>query len=220
MQRLLKNIAELRKKVGQHGDEISQLLGISPDVSDPRSGCFSMIFNHLTLTLELLHYYHSIWERPRGKVSPEKRERLRQENGQRCMMALKWLFIDSLSSMEYSAKVSVAYYGGGAPAKSLIKVNRGQYVHLSNIMRNSKNLNLIHDNEYDDWQNLIFLRNCLVHNNGFSDSDKDFDIGGTRVVASAGKMMQGNLDFFAIVTEVAIERYLAWVKALIKKYGN
>jgi len=219
VKRVVEKVAKLREKTRQYGDEINRLLSISPGVSDPRSGCFAMVFNHLTLTLELLTYYHSIWSSSSAKVSPEERNGIRQENWERCTMVLRWLFIGSLSSIEYSAKVSVASYGAGSPAKDLTKV-KGQYIHLSDIVRNSMGFNLIDDDEYDDWQNLIFLRNCIVHNNAVSDSDKSFDIGGTRVVASAGKMLQGKLDFFAILTEVSIEKYFAWVKALIKEYGN
>jgi len=220
VEQLVKKVAKLREKTRQYGDEISKLLSISPSVSDPRTGCFAMIFNNLTLTLELLSHYHSLWSRLNVKVSTkEEAARIRKENGERCIMILKWLFVDSLSSIEYSTKVSVAFYGGASPAKNLAKV-KGQYIYLSDIMRNSKNFNLIDDTEYDDWQNLIFLRNCMVHNNGISDRDKIFDIAGIRVVANIGKMLQGKLGFFAILAEVAIERYLAWVKALIKEYGN
>ena len=75
-------------------------------------------------------------------------------------------------------------------------------------------------NAYEDWQNLIFLRNCIVHNNGFSDENRSINIGGITIDASVGKMIQGKLDDFAILTEVAVDRCFAWVKALIKKYGN
>jgi hypothetical protein len=225
VKRVLENVAKLREKSRQYGDEISQLLGILPDVSDPRSGCFGMVFNHLTLTLELLSHYYSLWSSPSVKVSSvevstEERARIKKENAERCVMALKWLFIGSLSSIEYSAKLSVASYGEGSPAKDLTKVRRGQHVYLSDIMRNSnsKDFNLIDDDEYNDWQNLIFLRNCIVHNNGVSESDRIFDIAGIRVAASAGEMIPGKLDFFAIVTGVAIDRYFAWVKALIRRY--
>lgn len=214
----MQNVAKLRKKSRQYGNEISQLLGILPDVSDPRSGCFGMVFNHLTLTLELLSYYYSIWSDSSVEISTEERERIKKENAERCVMALRWLFIASLPSMEYSAKVSVASYGEGSPAKSLIKVKKGPYVYLNDIMRNSNGCNLIDDDQYADWQNLIFLRNCIVHNNAVSESDKIFDFAVIRVAASAGEMIQGKLDFFAIVTGVAIDRYFAWVKELISRY--
>jgi hypothetical protein len=134
-------------------------------------------------------------------------------------MFCKWLFFESLLSIEYSTKQSVATYGKGSPAADLAKT-KGKYVYLSNIMRNSHQLNLIDDNEYNDWQNLIFLRNHLVHKNGVSDCNRVFDIGATRIEASTGQMMQGKLDLFAILTEVSIERYFTWVKALIDKYGK
>ncbi len=219
MKQIIGTVAKLREKCRHYGDEISQLLGIPRDASDPRSGCFPMVFNHSTFTLEVLSYYQSIWTIPRVISNPVERDRLRKQNAERCNKALKWLFIGSLSSMEYSAKASVASYSEDSPAKNLTKV-KGRYVYLSDIMYNSKKLGLIDNGECEDWQNLIFLRNCIVHNNAISDRDKTFDIAGTSVEANVGKMLQGKLDFFAIVTEVAIERYFTWVKALIKEYGN
>jgi len=219
VERVVKKVAKLREKTKQYGDEISELLGISPDASDPRSGCFPMVFNHVTFTLEVLSYYQSVWTRPRVILTPVKGDRLRKQNAERCNKALKWLFIGSLSSMEFSAKASVASCGACSPAKDLTKV-KGQYIYLTDIMRNSKKYGLIDDNEYEDWQNLNFLRNCIVHNNAISDRDKTFDIAGISVVASEGKMLQGKLDFFAVLTEVAVERYFAWVKALINKYST
>lgn len=220
MEELLKKIVELRKKTQQHYDEINQLLGISPGMSDPRNGCFVLILNNLTLTLELLAYYQSKWSKPPIKASTEEIVKKKKENAERCITITRWLFMACLSSMEYSAKESVAFYGGDSPAKSLIKVRRGQHIYLSSIVRNSKDLNLIDDNECNDWQTLIFIRNCVVHNNAYSDIDNTIDIGGTRIIASAGKMIQGNLDFFTVLIEVAIERYFAWVKTLIKEYGK
>ena len=45
-------------------------------------------------------------------------------------------------------------------------------------------------------------------------------MGGTTIDASVGKMIQGKIDDFALFTEVAIDRYFAWVRALIQKYGK
>jgi len=219
MKQLLEKIAELRKKTKHYKDETNQLLGIKEAVSDPRSGCFPMIFNHLTLTLELLTHYYSLWGRPQAIVGLQERDRMRKENGDRCIMVCRWLFIGSLSSIEYSAKQSVAAYGKKSPATDLLKTKR-KYVYLSDIMRNSHQFNLIDDNEYTDWQNLIFLRNHLVHINGVSDCNRVFNIGGTRIEASADQMIQGKLDLFAILTEVSIARYFTWVKALINEYGK
>lgn len=219
MERLLGKITELRKKTNHYKNEINRLLGIKGAVLDLRSGCFPMIFNHLTLTLELLSHYYSLGSRPQAIVGLQEKDRMRKENGDRCIMFCKWLFFESLLSIEYSTKQSVAAYGKKSPAADLLKT-KGKYVYLNNIIRNSHQLNLIDDNEYTDWQNLTFLRNHLVHNNGVSDCNRIFDIGGARIEASEDQMMQGNLNLFAILTEVSIERYFTWVKALIGKYGK
>jgi len=220
LEQLLNEVAELRGKSEQYRDEISRLLGILSGVLEPRGSCFGKIFNNLTLTLELLSYYYSKWSRSSGNVSAQERDRIRRENGERCVMILRWLFIASLSSIEYSAKESVASYPKDSPVKNLVKVRKGQRVYLSDIMRKSKRSSLMDDDAYEDWQNLIFLRNCIVHNNGFSDENRSINMGGTTIAASVGKMIQGKLDDFAILTEVAIDRYFTWVKVLIQEYGS
>lgn len=196
------------------------LLGITAGISEPRHNCFPMILNHLQLTNELLSFYYFTWSKlTANTIAAEREEEIRRENIERCMMISNWAFILSLSSIEYSAKASVYAYGSASPAANLAKPKgKEKYLYLRDIMRNSKNVCLIDNSEYDDWENLIWLRNCIVHNNGIADCDKSFDIAGIR--AEEGKVLRGSLDSFVVLTEVAIERYFTWVKALIDKYGK
>ena len=217
MEQLLNKVAELREKTEQYKNEIIQLLSISPSDLDPRRNCFSMIFNNLTLTLELLYYYHSIWSNPPIKVKPEEMAWRKQEKAERCLTILKWLYIGTLSSIEYNVKESVKLYGEKSPANDLIKTNNRIY--LGTIIKNSLKNKLINDDGFKDWDNLIFIRNCIVHNDAISDCEKSFNIGGVNVVTHEDEMMQGELNFFAVLAEVSIDRYFTWVKALINKYG-
>ncbi len=217
MKLLLNQVATLRKKSKQYKDEITQLLDIPQSDSDPRHNCFSDIFNNLTLTLELLSYYHSIWSNPPIKVTQEEIVRKKQKNAERCIIILKWLYIQTLSSIEYNIKESVKLYGDKSPASNLIKNN--SRIYLGTIINNSFKDELINNDEIKDWKKLIFIRNCIVHNNAISDRDKSFTINGLNVVTHENKMMQGKLNFFAVLTEVAIDRYFTWAKALINRYG-
>lgn len=213
MQEILERIAKLRTHTKNMGDHVCNTLNLTPEISDPWSGCFAMIFNHSTLTLELLHYYHSIWNRT-YTVTPRELIRIKEENGQRCMEALKWLFVSSLSSIEYSTKSVIAVCKEKSPAHDLLPEGRA---YLSNIMRKSLKCDLITSNDNDDWQSIIFVRNCVVHNNGIADIDKECAIAGFKFESRAGKMMQGKLDFFLFLTEVGIERYYDWLQAVIKQ---
>ena len=56
------------------------------------------------------------------------------------------------------------------------------------IMKTSKDLGLISDNDYDEWDGIIYLRNCLVHNNGVADKDSTLKIGTISVNCKKDKM--------------------------------
>jgi hypothetical protein len=221
---LIGKIKGIQQKVREYESQINGLLGIAADIPEPRHDCFHQVLNHLQLTNELLSFYYSRWSKPTtGTITAEREEDIRQENIERCIMISNWAFILSLSSIEYSAKASVAAYGSASPAANLAKTKRKtKYLYLSDIINNSKSKahNLVDPNEYNDWQNLIFLRNCIVHNNGKADCDKSFDIAGIRVEAKADERMRVNIDHFAIFTEASIDRYFSWVRALINKYGK
>ena len=219
---LIGKIKGVQQKVRKYESQINGLLEITADIPEPRHDCFHQVLNHLQLTNELLSFYYSIWSKPTTNTfTAEREEEIRQENIERCIMISSWAFILSLSSIEYSAKASLDAYGNASPAANLAKAKgKAKYLYLSDIINNSKATKLVDSNEYNDWQNLIFLRNCIVHNNGKADCDKSFDIAGIRVEATADERMRVNIDHFAIFTEVSIDRYFSWVKALINSYGK
>jgi len=216
MEELINRTWELRKKCREHGDQVNQLLDQPSDIQDPRSGCFPMIFNTSTMYLELLSYYHDIWGKPHVRSTPEEIEKAKQQNAERCVMLLKSLFVMSMSSIEFSAKASIAYYGNHPLACSLL-ANRGRFVYLSNIMKKSQTKGLITESAYHDWDGLIAIRNCMVHNNGIPDRDDSYTIGKLSVVATKDKMLQGKLEFFLDLTDSAVDRYSGWIIALINR---
>lgn len=214
LKRLISTVDALRKNAEHYACDICELLNISPDASDPRRGCFVLVCNSSILTLELLRCYHYRWSNPPAKFTDK-------EKGERCVAISRWLFIASMSAIEYSAKASIYLYGESSTAREkLLKPEGRGYTSLSYIMKNSeRQVNLIGKDEYTDWDNLIFLRNCIVHNNAYSDEDRNFNIGEVKVIAKPDNMIEGSLDCCAIFTSVALERYFSWVKALVEKYG-
>lgn len=61
MDTLIEEVKTLRKKCKGIGLAIKEKL--RTDDTDPRHGCFAMLFNRSTLTLELLSYYSNCWKR-------------------------------------------------------------------------------------------------------------------------------------------------------------
>lgn len=212
MKDLLDRVFDLRQHCQTCGDQVSGLVGLSSVESDPRTGCFAMVFNKATLALELLGYYYQIWEK-HVRLHPEEIEAKKKENWQRCNELLKHLYVMSMSVIEYSAKASVSLYADHSLAGTLQRC-RGRFLYLSDIVRNSVESSMV---DGRDWEGLIAIRNCVVHNNAIPEQTQTYRIGDMEVRATAGIMLQGELDFFVRLTEVAVSRYFDWITALIKR---
>lgn len=111
-------------------------------------------------------------------------------------------------------KASIAHYKGNPLTTDLLE-GCGHFIYLRRIISNSEKRELIDDKAKEEWHGLIQIRNCIVHNNAISDHDANYVIGELSVVTTKNKMLRGKLDFFLTLTEAAVDRYFAWVKALI-----
>ena len=127
------------------------------------------------------------------------------------MEITKWSFTHALSSLEYSAKkiIKNIYRNEFQDLKN--RLQSGKRVYLSGIMEKSKDSGLITKDDYDRWEGIIYLRNCLVHNNGVADKDKTFTIRTINIKCENGKMIQGKLDTFYNLTDVSVDLYNDWL---------
>lgn len=213
MERLIKEVWNLRQKCERYGDDIDSILR-NPLPSDPRRGCFAMIYNGTTLTLELLHYYHKQWKDL--VVATEEDLRLsREENAQRCILISKMQFISSVSSIEYCVKETINLYPKH-PLATWCRKQRKRRIYLGGTINESKLIGLIDDKEYESWRCILGVRNALVHNNGIADYDRTYQIDGMTVSFVKGKMLRGKLDFFVKLTEKATDLYYSWIVKLVK----
>ena len=203
MERLMKQLASLRTKCKRFGDELE----IKTTTSDLRSGCFAMLFNSTTLTLELLSYYYGIWKRT-YTMTKEQIERSKEENAQRCMEITKMQFILAISNIEYCMKEVLDMYPRHSLAKWCCKQKR---IYLSGIINESKKIRLIDDKEHRFWDCILKVRNVVVHNNAIADFSKTYQINGLTISFVKGKMLKGKLDFFIKLTDKAIDLYRSWV---------
>ena len=91
----------LRSIAESNGNEIAQTFSVARH--EHPAGFFGMAFNNITLTLELLDFYKSLWGRLTAKNSPDL-EDARAQNAQRVIMIQKMSFIEIMSSFEFCAK--------------------------------------------------------------------------------------------------------------------
>jgi len=216
---ITEQVLALRGKCKEYAGQTEQLLNLPENTPDHRRNCFSMIFNDVTLAVELLSYYYSRWSKPRNHSTSEERERARQENAERVIAALKYLFVFSLSAMEYNARKSIEAYPSNSTAHNLL-ATKPRYRNLASIMKKSWKQNLISEDTFEEWETIIYIRNKLVHNNGQADKTGSYTIDGLIIETVENEMMKGKLNFFSTLTDLAVDRYFNWMKELIAKYGG
>jgi len=201
VQEVIKLYWELRATAEKNGDEIAQEFSVNHH-EEPAS-FFAMAFNNITMTLELLDYYHRLW----GNITSttcSSIEEAKAQNGERVIMLQKMSFIEVMSSFEYSAKKIVL----SNPSKFGSFSGR---VYLSKIMQKSLKIGLIDQAALELWDGAIRLRNSLVHNNGISEETASYTYPEVTVNVNNNTMTQGNLRQFGLLSKWLLDESKTWV---------
>jgi len=201
MKDILKQTFQLREKADSYGEEVAKVIGIQPH--EIPASVFAMIFNDLTIGLELLDYYYRVW----GKTTHTKHssiEEAKKENAQRVIAIQKMIFVETVSSIEFSAKAYVKQN----PQK--ISKFKGR-VYLRMIMEKLKDNDIISDSAFTLWEGTLNLRNTLVHNNGISEIDAEYGYPKCRLRLRKDKMIQGNLKMFPSLTDWLLDSLKSWI---------
>ncbi len=202
MEDVIKLYLELRNSAKQNGNEIAHTFSIKHH-EDP-AAFFSMAFNSITMTLELLNYYSSLWK----NVDPSKYpniEESKKQNWQRVNMIQKMNFIEIMSSFEFSAKKTVL-------ANNLFFEDFSGRIYLSKIMKRSHDKELIGQSQLELWNGAIRLRNSLVHNNGISEETAIYNYPEVTVKVDKNMMSQGNLKHFGLITKWLLNESNLWIE--------
>ena len=207
MKELFDLTKDVRKKSHDIGEEIANLMGIKPH--EIPASVFPMIFNNITLLLELLSYYLDAW----GKATSTRCssvEEARRENAERVILIQKMVFIQILSSVEFSFKAYVRQY----PKK--LSQFKGR-VYLRSIMEKSKEQGIISDSDFSLWEGVIELRNTLVHNNGISEKTGAYVYPKCKIEFNDDTMIQGNMKLFTFLTDWLLGASKDWI---IEMHGS
>ena len=210
MKEVLKLTADLRTKADTYTHEIRALLGGAPQ--DLPSGVFGMIFNNLTLSLELISYYDNVWKAA-STTNATSVEEARKQNGERILLIQKMTFISILSSLEFCFKNYVHTF----PAKIGDCRNARGKVYLLDIINRSKSTGIVSPDNLELWEGLIHLRNYLVHNNGVAQETKTYRYPNSQLVLVDGQMTQGNLKLFPHLIDWLLDASKNWVGEMHKK---
>lgn len=196
---------------------ISHEFGIQ-DTDHPVGG-LSMCYNRAIITIEIIQVYNDWWSNPNPvefrSMSTTQIIQLRQENAERVKMVGKSLFIDSLSSIEYSMKETCKTY------HDILNIDFSRRQYLRNLISESHQAGLVNEKTRSRWHCLCELRNTLVHNNGISDIDLEMDFPtGEIVTMTKGTMTQGNLKFFPQLTCWAVGAYADWIASFLRRVNR
>lgn len=206
MKNLLTQFVQLREKSHDYGEEIKTTLNIG--ASEISVGVFSMIFNHLTLCLELLSYYLNVWSKTKNVINTSI-EKSKQENAERVIMIEKMTYILVISSIEFSSKECIE--------KITKKIfNFKKRVYLREIMKKSEENKLISRTDFELWDGVIELRNTLVHNNGISEKNLKLNYPQCVLELQKDKMTRGSLKLFPSLIDWLLDAYKRWVLNISK----
>ena len=171
----------------------------------------NMASNRIIMTLELMEYYDKVFEKPQvGRL--EDNLVGYKEEGLRLSDLLNSCFILVMSSMEYCGKKAakdVPEYLGSTPK------------YLINIIQKSRKSGWINKDDEIMWDNMIKIRNFLVHNNGESQGINDFELpGGIIWLFRPGVQSKVTLRHIPACLEWVIKSYAEWCSKLLECWSE
>ncbi len=181
-----------------------------PSIRVPLAESLWGAHNRITITHEVLGFYLQAWGSDRLSSQGLDEERMGAEMTDRLMTVTKGLFVDVMSTVEKGSKSIVSQNGGALPMP-----NR-RYIYLRDIMGLSCQEGLISESALQEWDNLITIRNLVVHNNSIADRSCRFSVGDIVISMRPNRMMKGPMGTFVVLTERALGLYFHWARS----YGH
>lgn len=206
MDAVLELVEGLRTQVASHADSLALKYDVSSSCMP--LGALNMVHQELTRALELLSYYKTVFPKPkRGRFEDFLNDHA--EESQRVISLLRSCFIASVSSYESCARKALNNFSG-----DFGNVPRGIY--LVNIMQRSRKIGWITPLDEKAWEQLIKIRNFIVHNNGESDrSDTYVFPNGVMWRLLEGFSTEITLRHIPLLLEWSIQAYSKWCDSFL-----
>ncbi len=207
-----KDLSLLSDVCRQYAESVSR--DIADRKNDPRSMCFWNIHNRMRISEEIMTFYERQWG---SDDFPDVDEGTEGELVERVMVVTRDLFVDVVSAIEKAVKDSVKIYRDSGLLEDALK--NTSHLYLRNIMDSSVRKGLIDRSVFDQWDEILVMRNLAAHNNSISDRNKRYEIGGIRISMRAGRMMKGPLNTFIVLTSRIIELFYDWLILMHREFG-
>ena len=199
-----KDLNLLSDQCRQYAEAVSR--DIADRENDPRSMCLWNIHNRMRISEEIMTFYERSWG---SDDFPEVDDDTVGELVERVMVVTRDLYVDVVSAIEKAVKDSVGIYKKTGLKEDALKMS--SHLYLRNIMVCSQRKGLINGRTFDEWDDLLIMRNLAAHNNSVSDRNERCEIAGIVVSMRAGRMMKGPLNTFIALTQRIIELFYDWL---------
>ncbi|CAI8773694.1 hypothetical protein EMIT0P43_170098 [Pseudomonas jessenii] len=214
MEKLLEILESTRQDTIRFADKMVGSYNLDPG-DFPICG-LNMLNSECVTLMEVITQYSRLWDRiertPASSLLAHAYSNQKKENAQRIVNICKASFISSMSVTEYCAKETTGKFLNHLTAK--IKTN----IHLSHIIAESFNANIITEESKTLWKSLNDLRNCLVHNNGISEKNRSYVIDDTMTINMIkGRMISSTLCLFPATIKALVHNYNDWACAILDK---
>jgi len=177
--------------------------------NDFRSMCFYNIYNRAILTREIV----TLLEK---SAKPNMQADEETQDAERMMIVTRGLFTDTMSSIEKAAKDCIPAYWMNDIKELALKNN--SYLYLRYIIYASAEKGLVSKNELKTWDDVLLMRNLVIHNNSVSDRSCVFEMGELKISMRPDRMMKGPSNTFVILSEKAVELFYRWLKNVDEAY--
>ena len=182
---------------------------VSAGGPDPRSMCFWNICNRIKISEEIMTFYERSW----GSDSfPDVDGDTENELVDRVITITKDLFIDTVSAIEKCVKDSLSLYPGIGLREAAL--SKGSHLYIRNVIQCSAEKGIIDRKVFEEWDDILVMRNLTAHNNSISDRSKKYTIGGITISMRPGRMMKGPLSTFIVLTGRIIDLFYGWIEAM------
>ena len=199
-----KDIILLSEACEQYAESVAR--DIADKDNDPRSMCLWNIHNRMMISGEIMTFYERSWG---SDDFPEVDDDTVGELVERVMVVTRDLYVDVVSAIEKAVKDSVGIYLNSGLKEDALKMS--SHLYLRNIMVCSQKKGIIDRRTFNEWDDLLIMRNLAAHNNSISDRNKRCEIAGIVVSMRAGRMMKGPLNTFIALTQRIIELFYDWL---------
>ncbi|MBO8180949.1 MAG: hypothetical protein H0Z19_10845 [Archaeoglobus sp.] len=145
---------------------------------------------------------------------------LKSENGKRWGgKAAKQIYITMISTIEYTMKKIVEKYPSSPLHRKVLECQKNNGFSLRKLVYLSADLGLLNRTLKRDFENIIEIRNLLVHNNAISDSTGLKTIGDVSIEMKKGEKISIKLPELLEIILTAVEVFHRWNIELAKNYG-